>query len=84
MDEQVLRGIEGCQVTSVTRELGAEQDVGALGAIVARRFGDVYDREPVEVDAGALAAAVEGLEALAATQAAGQALSSTQAPLSSW
>ena len=37
-------GIEGCQVTSLSRELGAEQDLGAFADTVAARFGEVYDR----------------------------------------
>jgi lipoyl(octanoyl) transferase len=42
-------GIEGCQMTSVCRELGAEHDMDALMDIVARRFGEIYEREPVEL-----------------------------------
>jgi lipoyl(octanoyl) transferase len=59
-------GIEGCQVTSLARELGAEQDLVGFGDIVAERFADVYEREPTAVDAGELAKRVEGVEALAA------------------
>lgn len=40
-------GIEGCQVTSLTREHGAEQDLDAFAATVAARFGEVFDRTPV-------------------------------------
>jgi len=43
-------GIEGCQVTSLTRELGAEQDLDAFAATVAERFGAVFERAPVETD----------------------------------
>jgi lipoyl(octanoyl) transferase len=39
-------GIEGCQVTSLTREHGAEQDFEAFAATVATRFGEVFDRIP--------------------------------------
>jgi len=39
-------GIEGCQVTSLSRELGAEQDLGAFADTVAARFADVYERTP--------------------------------------
>jgi lipoyl(octanoyl) transferase len=39
-------GIEGCQVTSLTRELGAEQDLDAFAATVAARFGAAFDRIP--------------------------------------
>jgi lipoyl(octanoyl) transferase len=60
-------GIESCRMTSLTREAGAEQEIDAFAATVARRFADVYDRRAVEVDAADLAARVEGLEALGAT-----------------
>jgi lipoyl(octanoyl) transferase len=40
-------GIEGCQVTSLTRELGAEQDVDAFAATLTRHFGEVFERTPV-------------------------------------
>jgi lipoyl(octanoyl) transferase len=57
-------GIESCRMTSLTHEAGAEQELDAFAATVARRFADVYGRCAVEVDAGDLAARVEGLEAL--------------------
>ena len=45
-------GIEGCRVTSLSRELGAEQDLDALRrTLVAARFGEVFEREPVETEA---------------------------------
>jgi lipoyl(octanoyl) transferase len=37
-------GIEACQVTSLSRELGAEQDLGAFTTTLAERFGEVYER----------------------------------------
>jgi lipoyl(octanoyl) transferase len=40
-------GIDGCGVTSLSRELGAEQDLDAFAATVAARFGAVYERVPV-------------------------------------
>ena len=43
-------GIEGCRVTSLSRELGNEQDLGAFAATVAARFGAVYGREPVAAE----------------------------------
>jgi lipoate-protein ligase B len=49
-------GIEGCRVTSLTRELVAEQDVDRFAATVSRRFAEVFERQPVEVEAGALEA----------------------------
>ncbi|HET7486263.1 MAG TPA: lipoyl(octanoyl) transferase LipB [Solirubrobacterales bacterium] len=39
-------GIEGCQVTSLSRELGAEQDLDAFADTVAGRFAKVYERTP--------------------------------------
>jgi lipoyl(octanoyl) transferase len=55
-------GIEGCRVTSLSRELGGEQDLGAFAATVAARFGAVYGRTPVATDPADL-----GLELPAAT-----------------
>ena len=49
-------GIEACRMTSLTRELGAEQDMGAFMDTVARVFGEIYEREPVEVAEGELTA----------------------------
>jgi lipoyl(octanoyl) transferase len=40
-------GIEGCQVTSLSRELGSEQDLGAFAETVAAQFAEVYERTPV-------------------------------------
>ena len=47
-------GIEACRVTSLCRELGAEQDMDAFMDTVARTFGEVYEREPLEIDRAAL------------------------------
>jgi lipoyl(octanoyl) transferase len=41
-------GIEHCRMTSLTRELGAEQDVGEFATALVKRLGEVYEREPVE------------------------------------
>jgi lipoyl(octanoyl) transferase len=38
-------GIEGCQASSLSRELGAEQDLDGFAATVAERFAAVYERE---------------------------------------
>lgn len=43
-------GIEDCGVTSLSRELGGEQDLGAFTATVAGRFGAVFERTPTAVD----------------------------------
>jgi lipoyl(octanoyl) transferase len=43
-------GIEGCQVTSLARELGRTQDVGAFAATVAERYAEVYERKPTSAE----------------------------------
>jgi lipoyl(octanoyl) transferase len=40
-------GIEDCRVTSLSRELGAEQGLDAFADTVVARFGEVYERAPV-------------------------------------
>jgi lipoyl(octanoyl) transferase len=57
-------GIEGCRMTSLTRELGAEQDLQEFATTVRDRFGEVYYREPREVAAAHLNELVEGVGAL--------------------
>ncbi len=47
-------GIEGCRVTSLSRELGGEQDLEAFASTVATRFAQVFDRVPVETTPQAL------------------------------
>jgi lipoyl(octanoyl) transferase len=47
-------GIEGCGVTSLGRELGAEQDLEAFAATVAARFGEIFERVPVTAEPAAL------------------------------
>jgi lipoyl(octanoyl) transferase len=44
-------GIEACRMTSLTRELGTEQDIGEFATAVAARLGEAYEREPVETSA---------------------------------
>ena len=39
-------GIEGCAVTSISRERGAEQDFEAFAAALTARYGEVFDRQP--------------------------------------
>jgi lipoate-protein ligase B len=46
-------GIEGCSVTSVSRELGAEQDLEAFADRLAERYGEVFGRSPVPDTLGA-------------------------------
>jgi hypothetical protein len=57
-------------MTSLTRELGSEQDVGEFGTTVAGSVADAYGRRPVEVHPAHLAELVEGAEALAGASAA--------------
>jgi lipoyl(octanoyl) transferase len=40
-------GIDDCQVTSLSRELEAEQDLDAFAESVAARFAEVFERRPV-------------------------------------
>ncbi|HWA52781.1 MAG TPA: lipoyl(octanoyl) transferase LipB [Solirubrobacterales bacterium] len=40
-------GIEGCLPSSLSRELGGEQDFDAIAATVAGRYAAIYEREPV-------------------------------------
>jgi lipoyl(octanoyl) transferase len=43
-------GIEGVAMTSLARELGAGQDLGAFAETVAARFGAVFERAPRAAD----------------------------------
>jgi len=63
-------GIEACQMTSLTRELGARHDLTDFATTVRDRFGEVYERRPVEVAGIRLAEIVGGVDALAAEAAA--------------
>jgi lipoate-protein ligase B len=42
-------GIEGCQVSSLSRELDAEADFDAFAGTVAERYAAVYERKPATV-----------------------------------
>jgi lipoyl(octanoyl) transferase len=63
-------GIEHCQMTSLSRELQAEQDLEAFATAVRDHYGDIYDRAPVEVPGADLADRVPGAAALAGESAA--------------
>jgi len=52
-------GIESCRMTSLTRELGSEQDLDAFATTVRDRFGEIYGREPREVSLDEFTAALE-------------------------
>jgi lipoate-protein ligase B len=43
-------GIEGVSMTSLSRELGAEQDLGAFAETLVAAYADVFDRDPVADD----------------------------------
>ncbi len=47
-------GIDNCRVTSLGRELGAEQDLAAFAGTVASRYAVVFERTPVEAKPAAL------------------------------
>lgn len=46
--------IEGCSMTSLAREFGGEQDLGAFAATLTARFGEVFERTPIPTDAAEL------------------------------
>jgi lipoyl(octanoyl) transferase len=58
-------GIEACRMTSLSRELGAEQDLGAFATTVRDRFGEVYGRIPIEIACDELAERLGAGEAVA-------------------
>jgi len=47
-------GIDNCRVTSLSRELGAERDLGTVADTVAARYAAIFGRTPVETAPGAL------------------------------
>jgi lipoyl(octanoyl) transferase len=47
-------GIEGCAVTSIARERGAEQDFDTFAAALAARYGETLEREPKPTELAAL------------------------------
>jgi lipoyl(octanoyl) transferase len=63
-------GIESCRMTSLARELAAEQDLDAFATTVRDRFADVYERSPVEIDVADLVERIPGVGALAGIPAA--------------
>jgi lipoyl(octanoyl) transferase len=58
-------GMESCRMTSLAIELGCEQELDAFATTVRDRFGEVYERRPVEVPVEELTDRVPDLEALA-------------------
>jgi lipoyl(octanoyl) transferase len=63
-------GIDHCQVTSVSRELGAEQSFQAFAQTVRGRYAAVYEREPADVSTADLVERVPGAASLLAETAA--------------
>jgi lipoate-protein ligase B len=59
-------GIEACRMTSLSRELGAEQDLDAFATTLSERFAEIYERRLIETPASELAERVEGTGALTA------------------
>jgi lipoyl(octanoyl) transferase len=51
-------GIDNCRVTSLSRELGAEQDLGGFATTLATCFGEVFDRDPVPIEVDRLETAL--------------------------
>jgi lipoyl(octanoyl) transferase len=47
-------GIDNCRVTSLSRELGAEQDLDGFAGTVAERYGEIFERAPVATEPAAL------------------------------
>jgi lipoyl(octanoyl) transferase len=43
-------GIDGVRMTSLTRELGAEQDMDRYTDLVSELFGRIFERKPVEAE----------------------------------
>ncbi|MSO40827.1 MAG: lipoyl(octanoyl) transferase LipB [Solirubrobacterales bacterium] len=54
-------GIDGCRMTSVSRELGSEQPLDEFAEIVVERFGEAYERRPVAVEPAALDSAAPAI-----------------------
>jgi lipoyl(octanoyl) transferase len=63
-------GIEACRMTSLSRELGAEQELDAFACTIVERFAEVYESSPIALDPQRLAERVEGTATLAGSTAA--------------
>jgi len=73
-------GIEGCRMTSVCREFGGAQDMGAFMDSVSERFAHVYERSPMTIEAHELADRVDGIAALVDAWPAASHISGNGAP----
>jgi lipoyl(octanoyl) transferase len=58
-------GLEACRMSSLSRELGSEHDLGAFAFTVRDRFAAVYERRAVDLEAAELAGRVPAADALA-------------------
>jgi lipoyl(octanoyl) transferase len=58
-------GIEAVRMTSVSRELGLEQDLDAFASTLAVQFGEIYGRRPVDAGVDELAPLAESLAPVA-------------------
>jgi lipoyl(octanoyl) transferase len=56
-------GIESCRMSSLSRELGREEDVDGFATTVRDRFGEIYGRSPVEVSTEDLTDRLAGMTA---------------------
>ena len=61
-------GIEACRMTSLTRELGAEQDMDAFMDTVRDSFAGIYERDPIELSPEQLDQRIAGRDAAAAVR----------------
>jgi lipoate-protein ligase B len=61
-------GIESCRMTSLSRELGAEQDIHGFATTVRERFGEIYERDPVDMHPAQIGELVEGAGAFGAAE----------------
>jgi lipoyl(octanoyl) transferase len=63
-------GIEACRMTSLTRELGEEQDLDAFAATVRERFAEIYERRAIDVGVDELVERVPDAAVIAGERAA--------------
>jgi lipoyl(octanoyl) transferase len=63
-------GIEAVRMTSLARELRAEQSLDAFATTLARRFGEAYGRRPLDVPLDRLLVRVPAADGLRAATAA--------------
>jgi lipoyl(octanoyl) transferase len=64
-------GIDGCRMTSLSRELGSMQDVDGFASTVISRFAEVYERDPIAMTPVELAGRIDGVGQLAGSAVSG-------------